>query len=148
MLLGVTALVLIAGMWWAYFSRTPAVLRAGFSGTFAFAYVHYVVFGAAAALASGVELAIHASGEPGGEAPIALVRAATTVPLALFVLATWTVVLRRSLGPAARAAVPVLAVLMGLAALVPAGLQVAALLVIVLVVVLEVDARQRSVAAG
>lgn len=154
-LLGVTALVIIAGMWWTYFARSPTVLRAGIRGSFAFGYVHYLVFGAAAALASGIELAIAVDMEAGGEtigltSPLGTpgVLAATTVPLAVFVLATWTVVLRQSLGPAARAAVPVLAVLMGLAALVPAGLQVAALLVIVLIVVLEVDARQRPAGTG
>jgi low temperature requirement protein LtrA len=154
-LLGITALVIIAGMWWTYFARTPPLLDAGFGGTFAFGYVHYLVFGSAAALASGVELAIAVDSDPRAAVPaftgplgLAGVLAATTVPLAVFVLSTWFVVLRRSLGPAALVAVPVLGVLMGLAAFVPAGLQVAALLVLVLIVVLEVDARARPALAA
>ncbi|MBW4042661.1 MAG: low temperature requirement protein A [Acidobacteria bacterium] len=150
-LLGATALVLIAGLWWIYFARESPVLATGMRGTFAFGYLHYVIFGAAAALAAGLELSIGLIEEPGGaeaRGPSALqptIHAATTVPVALFLLATWFLVLRGALGPGARRAVPVLAVLVGAAALVPYALQVAALLVIAIVVVLEVDGRSRAV---
>ncbi|MFD1721903.1 low temperature requirement protein A [Amnibacterium endophyticum] len=141
-LLGATALVLVAGMWWVYFSRPSPVAGAAMRGTFAYGYGHYVVFGSAAALAAGLELAIeHLADEHDGAVAVT---AAATVPLALFLLSTWALVLRHALGPVARVALPVVAVLCALAALVPAGLQVAALLVVAAVVVLEVDARRRA----
>lgn len=145
-LLGATALVVIAGMWWIYFSREAPVLEAGLGGTFAFGYLHYVVFGAAAALASGLEvsIALLEHGGEGGRAPDPLqpaAHAAATVPVALFLLATWFVVLRASLGRTARTAVPVLAVLVALSAFVPYSLQVTAVLVVLTVAVVEVDAR-------
>lgn len=146
-LLGATALVLVAGMWWTYFSRPSPVTASRMSGTFAYGYGHYVVFGAAAALASGVELGIEQLlPEVEHPLPAAAARAAATVPLALFLLATWFLVLRPALGGVARIAVPVLAVLCGLAALVPAGLQVAAALLVVLVVALEADGRRAATA--
>jgi low temperature requirement protein LtrA len=149
--LGLTALVIIAGLWWLYFSRESSVLDAGARWTFGFGYLHYVVFGSAAALAAGIELSIAQLAETAGHgeeahaAPMAAVQAAATVPVALFVLATWFTVVRQGLGPAARIAVPVIGLLIGCAAFVPAGLQVAAVLVVIAVVVVEVDAR-RSVA--
>lgn len=146
-LLGVTALVLIAGMWWTYFARQAPVLRTGMRGAFVFGYVHYVVFGAAAALASGIELSIAVLGEGSGEAGPGVL-AAATVPVAVFVLVTWLLVLRPAIGPVARIAIPVLGVLIGLAAFAPAGLQIAALLVVAIVVLLEVDARPRAATAG
>ena len=151
--LGVTALILIAGMWWIYFAREAPVVDAGMRQTFAFGYLHYVVFGAAAALASGLELAIGLLGEGKAEEAVPLqpaIHAATTVPVAVFLLATWFVVLRRGLGPSARIAVPLLALAVGLASLLPYALQVAAALVVAIVVVLEVDGRapDRSTAGG
>ncbi len=142
-LVGVTALVLIAGMWWLYFARQAPVLQTGMRGTFAFGYVHYLVFGSAAALASGIELSI-ASLDEGPEGVGVL--AATTVPVAVFVLASWFLVLRRAIGPVASVAIPALGVLIGLAALLPAGLQIAALLVVAIVVLLEIDGRRGTAA--
>ena len=144
-LLGASALVLIAGLWWVYFSREPAGSFTTLRSAFAFGYLHWVVFAAAAALASGLELGLLAD-TTGSSLPEAAVRAAATVPVALFLLATWLVVLRASLGPVANRTVPVLAVAAGAAALVPGGVQWCALAVAVSVVVLEVDARRAGAA--
>lgn len=151
-LLGGTALIVIAGMWWLYFSRPAPVIEAGFNGIFAFGYLHYLIFGAAAALASGLELSIgllhgqEAEGSPSDTlSPLQpAIHSAATVPIAVFVLATWWVVLRASLGTRARVAVPVFAVLIGLSAFVPYSLQVSAALVVLTVVVLEVDGRRSA----
>lgn len=142
--LGVTALILIAGMWWIYFARESLVVDLEMRQAYAFGYLHYVIFGAAAALASGLELSIGLLGEDTAQGAVPLqpaIHAATTVPVAVFLLATWFVVLRRRLGPVARVALPLLAAAVGLACLLPYALQVAAALVVAIVVMLEVDAR-------
>ena len=138
--LGVTALVLIAGMWWVYFSREGHVGMTSMRSTFVFGYVHYLVFAGAAALAAGLELAA----QPGADAvsPV-LVRAATTVPVGVFLMATGLTVLRPTTGGRVRVLVPAASVVVAPCALLPAGPQVAALIVAALVVALEVDARRR-----
>ena len=141
--LGVTALVLIAGMWWIYFAREPHVGMTSVRSTFTFGYLHLLVFASAAALASGLELGLRAS-EGRLELPAAAVRAASTVPVAVFLLATWSVVLRFSVRPATNRLLPLAAVLIAGAAVLPAGVQVAAVLVVGVVVLLEVDSRRHS----
>lgn len=82
----------------------------------------------------------------GGERSGGLVLLGATV--ALFLLATWLVVLRPSLGAPANRAVPVLAVLAGAAALLPGGVQWCATAVVTVVAVLEVDQRRAHRGAG
>lgn len=140
-LYGGTGLLLLAGLWWVYFSREAHVALTTERRLLTFGYAHYVVFASAGAVAAGLELGIASAMQPVPDAPAA-VRAATTVPVAVFVLATWAVVLRRALGRWTRRTVPVLAVAAGLAALLPFGVQLCALVVVATVVVLEVDGRR------
>ena len=147
-LLGATALVLIAGLWWIYFAREAHDSFVTMRSAFTFGYLHWLVFAAAAALASGLELGLEAGDAGRAErVPEAAVRAAATVPVALFLLAAWLVILRPSLGARANRAVPVLAVLAGAAALLPGGVQWCALAVVAVVAVLEVDQRRALTAS-
>lgn len=140
-LFGGTGLVLLAGLWWVYFSREAHLALTTERRMLTFGYAHYAVFASAGAVAAGLELGIAAATQAVPD-PAVAVRAATTVPVAVFVLASWAVVLRRSLGRWTRRTVPCLAVAAGASALLPRGVQVCALVVVATVVVLEVDGRR------
>jgi low temperature requirement protein LtrA len=89
-LIALCSLVIVAAMWWIYFDRpqhdqTITRPRAYFWG-----YLHYLIFASAAAFSAGVEVAIavrlHESHLNHTVAGLTL-----TIPLAVFVVATWLV---------------------------------------------------------
>jgi len=83
-------------MWWLYFAREASEALTGGSGVsdYLWGFGHYFVYGSVAALGAGlaarVDLLTHHS-----EAGELLSAAAITVPAAVFVLALWTVTVRR-----------------------------------------------------
>jgi low temperature requirement protein LtrA len=83
-------------MWWLYFAREASDALSGSSGSgdYLWGFGHYFVYGSVAAtgagLAARVDLQTHHS-----EASDLLSAAAITVPAAVFVLALWTVSVRR-----------------------------------------------------
>jgi low temperature requirement protein LtrA len=135
--IAITGLVLAAGMWWVYFARPQHERLATARGSFTFGYVHYVIFAAAGAFSAGIEVAIdhdtHQTDLAAAEAA-----ATTTAPVALFVLGIWFLALRDLLPRWANVAVVVLGAGIGVSALGPASLVVAAVAMIATVVVLEV----------
>ncbi|MDN5803510.1 MAG: low temperature requirement protein A [Microlunatus sp.] len=137
LLLSACGLILAAGMWWTYFWRPMHSQIADLRSTLIFGYGHYVIFAAAGAFSAGVEVAIdydtHATELSG-----VVAAATTTVPVALFVLGIWALSLRRNLPTGANVGVVGLAVAIGLSALLPFTLVIAALLMITLVALLEV----------
>ena len=145
-LLGLAAsgIVITATIWWIYFSREQAHrLRTPRDG-FAFGYFHYVLFAAVGAVSAGVEVEIddvagvaHISGAAAG--------LALTLPLAIFLVTVWAVLLRHAVSVVASAIVLVAAVLVALGGLLPIGEYVlAAVLMAGVVVAIEVDAARRS----
>ena len=66
------------------------------------------------------------------------------MPVAVFLLCVWVLALRPALPRRTSAAVLVLTAAVALAAFVPAGLPISALLVVAIVVVLEMDWRHHS----
>jgi low temperature requirement protein LtrA len=143
LLIAASALVLVAGMWWIYFARDQHDNLTSLPSTFGFGYLHYAIFAAAGALAAGIEVALEQAGDH-PTLPAALGRATTTVPVAVFLLCVWVLALRPALPRRTSAAVLVLTVAVALAAFVPAGLPISALLVVAIVVVLEMDWRHHS----
>jgi low temperature requirement protein LtrA len=147
--LAVSGIVVTAGIWWVYFAREQHgrldSLRAGFR----FGYLHYVVFIAVGAVSAGVEVEID---EITGHTEVSDVVAglSLTLPIGLVVAASWLVLLRWSLSRWASAAVLSGAALIVLAGVLPAAeYTVAALLLVGVVVVLEVDkARRRRMRAA
>ena len=145
-LLGLAAsgIVITATIWWIYFSREQAHrLRTPRDG-FTFGYFHYVLFAAVGAVSAGVEVEIddvagvaHISGAAAG--------LALTLPLAIFLVTVWAVLLRHAVSVVASAIVLVAAVLVALGGLLPIGEYVlAAVLMAGVVVAIEVDAARRS----
>lgn len=138
--LAAAGLVIAAGMWWVYFSRDQGALLGSTRRGFTFGYLHYLIFAAAGAVSAGIEVDIDLT--LGHTELSATVAAFTlTVPVAVFVLAVWFVLLRRVMLRASSIIVLVLGILILLSALTPVvpAVSVAVLLALV-VVVLEVDA--------
>jgi low temperature requirement protein LtrA len=140
-------IVVAAGMWWLYFAREQhgrlRTLRSGFT----FGYLHYVIFAAAGAVSAGVEVEIDSiTGHTEISHPVAGL--ALTVPIALFVLSAWALLLQPSLSRSASASVVVGGILIALSGLLDWGeYGVAAVLLVAIVVVLEADARRRGALA-
>jgi low temperature requirement protein LtrA len=130
------ALVIVAGMWWIYFSPDQTVHIASFRRTLAFGYLHGIIFAAAGALSSGIEVAVDVITDT---SELGAIEAAltTTVPVGLFVAGIWALSIRPTLSRAANATIVVLIAVVFASALVPLALVVAALAVAGIVVVLE-----------
>ena len=142
--LGVSGLVITAGIWWVYFAREQHGRLRGVSAGFRFGYLHYVIFAAVGAVSAGVEVEID---EITGHAHVSGVVAglALTLPVAIVLVSAWIILLRTSIAPWASALVLAGAVLIALAGLLPAGeYAVAAALLAGVVVVIETDAVRRS----
>ncbi|WP_432570734.1 low temperature requirement protein A [Kineococcus sp. SYSU DK005] len=140
LLLAGCALALAAGMWWVYFSgehhRRLGSRREGL----VYGYAHYLVFAAAGAFSAGVEVLIdHESGH--GAVSARAAAATVTVPVALFLLATWWLVLRHELSGARNLLVVVCALIAAASAALPRPLITTALAVIAVVVTVERRAR-------
>ncbi|MDR6571712.1 low temperature requirement protein LtrA [Curtobacterium sp. 320] len=142
LVLAACGLVIVAGLWWIYFSREQHDHIRSLPTALLFGYGHYLVFAAAGALPAGIEVAVSADA---GEADLshATVAATIAVPVALFVLSIWALALRPSLSLGWNVVVVALA-LAGLASIaVPSvSLVATALLVAAVVVVLEVADRR------
>ncbi|GAA3777378.1 low temperature requirement protein A [Microbacterium kribbense] len=137
-------LVIAAGMWWVYFSRTHGELLAATGRGFGFGYAHYVVFAAAGAVSAGIAVSVDAAADATALAAPA-VAAASAVPVGVFVLAVWGMLLRPAISRRASVLVAVLGAAVLAAALVPfVAVAAIVLLLAVVVVVLEVDGQRRQ----
>ncbi len=142
--LAASGIVVTAGIWWLYFAREQhgrlRSLRAGFG----YGYLHYLIFASAGAVSAGVEVEIDAiTGHT--EISQAIAGLALTIPIALFVLSAWAILLQPTLSRWASAAVVAGGILIAASGLLPVGeYVVSALLLAAIVVVLEVDAAKHS----
>jgi low temperature requirement protein LtrA len=110
--------VVLAAMWWIYFADDSTLIAGSFSRTLAWGYGHYVVFASAAAVSTGVEVqvAVITGHAHVGELAARLV---VGVPVAVYVVAVWVLVLRGNAVRGADVAVLAAAVLIVLAAFLP-----------------------------
>ncbi|MFJ6652736.1 low temperature requirement protein A [Microbacterium sp. NPDC091313] len=137
--LAASGLVITAAIWWIYFSRKQHDRLRTIGDGFRFGYAHCVIFAAVGAVSSGVEVEIdHLSGH--SELSHAEAGLALTLPLAVFLLGAWLVLLRHAVSRTASVLIVVAVVLVVLAGLLPMGEFVAAAAVMAAVVAsLEVD---------
>ena len=93
--LAMATLVVVAGMWWLYFSVSQEdSVGARLGRSLSFGYTHYFVFAAAGAVSAGIEVAVaHIEGD--GALSDRQSSAAITIPVAVFVLGFWMVAMRR-----------------------------------------------------
>jgi low temperature requirement protein LtrA len=140
-------LLTVFGMWWLYFAKESHELLSSLRAGIVWGYGHYLVFSSAAAVGAGLAVNVdyvthHAAIGARGAA------AAFTVPVALFLLATWALVVRpHHLGRWHGAVVPVTAVLVLLATLTAEPVLVTGLLVAAMIAV-SLAVLQRPAAAG
>jgi low temperature requirement protein LtrA len=136
--LAVGALVLIGAMWWAYFKHNAAEDRdlEQQETAFLWAYGHYVVFAAVAAVGAGLNVAADLTHEEAEIGPLAA-SLVVAVPVALYLVTAWLV--NRSaraasiFGPVLVAVVLVLAAAVGIG---PFSVSLAVLTMAVIVAVL------------
>lgn len=125
--LALAALMLVAAMWWIYFDRAQHDRLDSLAASLRWGYGHYLVFASAGATAAGIELGVDralARTELGSTAA----GLALAVPVAIFLTAVWVLALRPAGDPVIDRAVPLLAALVLLAALLPGTAVLIALL--------------------
>jgi low temperature requirement protein LtrA len=128
----VAGLLTVFSMWWLYFDRPGAhELRTGLFA-FRFGYLHYFVFAAAAAVGAGLVVNVdHAFGEAAMSARGAAYTIA--IPVAVYLVSVFAVHQRSSEAGLRAVALPVAAVLVLLAPLLPAALPIIAGILVALV---------------
>ncbi|MDR2321442.1 MAG: low temperature requirement protein A [Microbacterium sp.] len=132
-----TALTVLAGMWWFYFALPRDELVGGLRATMGFGYGHFIVFASAGAFSVGIENVLSGLEEHHGATTTALA-ATLTVPVAAYFIATWALILRRTLPARASALVLVLTGLILLSTFTPWFWLITAALVCGIVAVTEV----------
>ncbi|MEN2742863.1 low temperature requirement protein A [Microbacterium sp. X-17] len=138
--LAVSGIVITAAIWWIYFAREQHGTLTSSRRAFTFGYLHYVIFAAVGAVSAGVEVEIDnltgAAAVPDAVAGLAL-----TLPIAVFLFFAWLLLLRHHVAPWVSAVTVAAAVLIAASGILPTGeFLVAAVLLAVVVVALEVDA--------
>ena len=126
-LLALSALVLVAAMWWVYFDRQQDQLLDSVSASFRWGYGHYFAFAAAGALAAGIELGVDRALDRTGVGHVTA-GMALAVPVAVFLLVVWLLALRPAGDPVVDRAVPALAAAVLVAGLLPGAAVAVALL--------------------
>lgn len=136
--LAITAFVIVACMWWVYFAFPQGDRLTSNRRAFLWGYGHYFIFAAAAAYSAGIEVAIdfdtHHTGLAAAKAALT-----TCVPVALFVLMTWLLLVRGQASSRVNVAMVGVSIGAVIAAFLPYSLQIVALLMVVLVVVLGLE---------
>ncbi len=135
--LAISGFAIVAAMWWLYFAYPPRGHLDTFRKTFRWSYSHYFIFAAAGAVSAGIEVAVdyytdHTS------LSAAKATAALCVPVAIFIMAVWFAMIRPNADRAVNIATPAVAVLVVLAVFLPYSLQLAALLMVGLVVLITI----------
>lgn len=108
--IAIGGILLCFAAWWIYFARPVHPVLRGNRQAFLWGYGHYLIFGSAAAIGAGLEVAVeHAIGK--GHLSQAAATAAVTVPAACYLLTVWLLHARHTkTGPAQQLVLPVAAV--------------------------------------
>ena len=141
-LISAAGLVIAAGIWWVYFAREQHHHFTSLRTSVTFGYFHYFIFAAVGAFSVGVGVAID---EISGETTLGSfeVSALLSIPLALYLLGVWWLLLRTLLSGAANGLwlAGVAVVLCGLFFPAPASVLVAAAGMVLCVVSTELHGR-------
>lgn len=117
-LLGVGGFILVAGLWWVYFSSDVSVWLRRRTAPMIFGYGHYFVFAAAGAYSAGFKVLLdHEAGNSGLTSAMAV--ATLSVPVSIFLLGVWALILRHCLRGLFKWAFPVGALFIAVAPLLP-----------------------------
>jgi low temperature requirement protein LtrA len=141
------AFVVTAALWWIYFWPPHHRSITTLGGTLRYGYGHYFVFAAAGAFSAGIEVQIDAL--TGHSALSDLTASFTvTVPVAIFLVATWWVAIRDHADPLVNTVVPLGAVLVICDPLIPGvPVTLTAVILVLVVIVLVLHPPVRAPAA-
>jgi low temperature requirement protein LtrA len=133
LLIAVTALAIVACLWWIYFATPQHDLITDLRTGIMWGYGHFLIFGAAAAIAAGFEVALQFATH---EITLGAARAALTytIPAGLYVFMVWLLIVRRQHAGAINAIMPITGGLIVASAFGPWPMQVTAALLISLAV--------------
>ncbi len=134
--IGLAGFVLAAGMWWLYFATAAHERLTRLRTALQFEYGHYLVFAAGGAFSAGVSVLVDRATDV-SELSDVVAAATLTVPVAVFVLGVWLLVMRFRVTGVVRVVVPVGAVLIAVSAFLPGAILVAAGVMVALVIMVE-----------
>ncbi|WP_433298690.1 low temperature requirement protein A [Actinoplanes sp. CA-030573] len=132
--LAVAGLVVVFALWWLYFDRSAHNLLTSLRTSMFWGYGHYFIFAAAAAVGAGLGVAVDHATEH-AEISSTTSGYAIAAPVAVYLFVVWLLHIRPHLSGPLLAAFPVAAVLVLLTPLVPASLEVMAVMLVALVAV-------------
>lgn len=137
-----TGFVIVACLWWIYFALPQHELITSLRTGLFWGYGHYFVFGAAAAVSAGIEVALafqtHHTGLESAAAAATL-----CVPVAIFVFFVWLLIVRPQCTALTNVAMPAAAVVIVVSVFAPYSLQITAAVLVVLVALLTVHTAPR-----
>jgi low temperature requirement protein LtrA len=120
-------LIIVFSMWWLYFDRPDRHLLDTLRTAIVWGYGHLLIFASAAAVGAGLAVAVDlVTGE--AHVPAVVAGLATSVPVALYLVAVWALQLRANVHGATAAAFPLTAALILAAAATPLPVHLTALL--------------------
>lgn len=90
-------LVLAAGVWWLYFSNEYGDSLTSARTGFAFGYAHYALFAAVGAISAGIEVELDLLANTAEHLNASAASLSLGVPVALFMMVVWAILLRRRL---------------------------------------------------
>jgi low temperature requirement protein LtrA len=132
-----TGFVIVACLWWIYFALPQHELITNLRTGLFWGYGHYFVFGAAAAVSAGIEVALAVETHK-ATLESAAAAAALCIPVAVFVFFVWLLIVRPQCTTATNLVMPGAAVLIALSVFAPYSLQITAGILVLLVVLLTV----------
>ena len=131
--LAATALIIVAAMWWIYFSVSQDDSIGTLGSSLTFGYTHYIIFAAAGAVSAGIEVSVAHTLHPGALTDLSAA-AALTIPIALFIATFWALALRPRAGALVNTITPIAAILIAASTFLP-GSAVATAVICALIVV-------------
>jgi len=116
--LGACGLIIVAAMWWQYFTAPFAGGFASFRSSFLYGYAHYLLFAAAGAVSAGIEITV---GVRSGESTVtgSLASATLTLPIVAFTTAVWILAIRPRATKEVNILLPALIAAIGVATFLP-----------------------------
>ena len=135
--LGALCLIVTAAMWWIYFWPPHHEAIGSLRSSLTYGYGHYVIFGAAGAFSVGVGLEVDVAMGVSEIGPTAAAYG-ISLPIAVFLLGMWCVVLRRSADAVVSAAIALAVLVVLLDPLVPTPIAMTTIVMVMLVAVMVV----------
>jgi low temperature requirement protein LtrA len=133
--LGALCLIVTAALWWIYFWPPHHEAIGSLRSSLAYGYGHYVIFAAAGAFSVGVELEVDVAMGESNIGPTAAAYA-VSLPIAIFLVGMWVVVIRRSADTVVSAALALAVLVVLVDPLVPLPIALTTVVMVLVVAVM------------